>query len=371
MSVTAVVGILGGGQLGRMLALAGIPLGLRFRFLERDADCPAASVGEVVVGDYSDAGALERFARGIDVATYEFENVPAATARWLTEHVPVFPPEGVLAIAQDRLSEKQLFQALGIPTPAFAVIDSPEQLRQAAASLGFPLVIKTRRLGYDGKGQAVLRGESDLTAREQGGQAGCAGLIAEAFVPFVRELSILAARSRTGEEAFYPLTQNMHEGGILRESRAPADGLTPALQDRAESLARRVLDRTGYVGVLAIELFELPDGTLLANEMAPRVHNSGHWTMDGAECSQFENHLRAILGWPLGSTRCESPTAMINLLGPIPDPAAVLAIRGAHLHLYGKSARAGGPRKIGHINVREAGAPDDRLVRARMLAGTA
>lgn len=350
------VGILGGGQLGRMLALAGIPMGLRFRFLERSADCPAAKLGEVIVGDYTDDAALTRFARGLTVATYEFENVPAATARWLTEHIPVFPPEPILAIAQERLAEKQLFRSLGIPTPDFAPIDTRDQLRAAVSTIGLPAVLKTRRLGYDGKGQWVLRTPADLDALPADLFARpAANLILEAFVSFTRELSIIAARSRTGELAFYPLTHNIHRGGILRQSIAPAPSLTPDFQSRAESIARRVLDHTGYVGILAIELFELADGALLANEMAPRVHNSGHWTQNAPGItSQFENHLRAILGWPLGPTAiAENPVicGMLNILEALPDPAQVVAIPGAHLHLYGKSPRPGELRKVGHVNV--------------------
>lgn len=376
------MGILGGGQLGRMLALAGIPMGLRFRFLERSADCPAAELGEVIVGDYTDDAALTRFARALTVATYEFENVPAATARWLTEHIPVFPPEPILAVAQERLAEKQLFRALGIATPDFAQIDNRDQLRAAVSTIGLPAVLKTRRLGYDGKGQWVLRTSADLDALPADLFARTAAdLILEAFVPFTRELSIIAARSRTGELAFYPLTHNIHRGGILRQSIAPAPSLTPDFQPRAESIARRVLDHTGYVGILAIELFELADGALLANEMAPRVHNSGHWTQNAPGItSQFENHLRAILGWPLGPTAwtalgtpplrggsdshpspalsvlpTTSPTpgacGMLNILEALPDPAKVLTIPGVHLHLYGKSPRPGELRKVGHINV--------------------
>jgi 5-(carboxyamino)imidazole ribonucleotide synthase len=337
-----------------MLALAGIPMGLRFRFLENDPDCPAAAVGEVVVGRYDDPAALERFARGVDVATYEFENVPAATARWLTEHVPVFPPEGVLAIAQDRLSEKQLFRELGIGTPEFEPVDSPAQLRAAVDRIGLPAVLKTRRFGYDGKGQWLLPRAEDLEALAADvWTAPSGGLILEAFVPFVRELSIIGVRSRTGEEVFYPLTQNTHREGVLRESLAPAPGLRESEQARGEEVARRVLDRTGYVGVLAIELFELADGSLLANEMAPRVHNSGHWTMDAAPCSQFENHLRAIMGWPLGRTLPPAGphAAMLNILRDLPDIRSTLEIPGAHLHLYGKTPRAGQLRKTGHVNV--------------------
>lgn len=367
--MTPLVGILGGGQLGRMLALAGIPMGLRFRFLESRPDCPAAAVGEVIVGRYDDHAALSRFADGLSTATYEFENVPASTARWMTEHVPVYPPEGVLAIAQDRIAEKSLFRDLDVGTPAFCAVDSREQLLAACERLGLPCVLKTRRLGYDGKGQWVLRSRADADALPRVG----AGLILEQFVGFRRELSIIAARSRTGEEAFFPLIQNTHRGGILRESTAPAPEVAPELQSRAEIVARRVLERTGYVGVLAIELFEMPDGSLLANEMAPRVHNSGHWTQDGADVSQFELHVRAILGWPLGADasgriRTRGASAMLNILRGNPDPSRALSLAGSHLHLYGKiPPLAGELRKIGHLNItaNDTGELERRLCAAR------
>ncbi len=369
------IGVLGGGQLGRMLALAGIPMGLKFRFLESDAACPASDVGPVVQGRYDDPAALDRFVRGVDVVTYEFENVPATTARWLTEHVRVHPPEGVLAIAQDRLSEKRLFRDLGIQTAAFEQIDARAQLEDAAARLGFPCVLKTRRFGYDGKGQWMLRSPADIAGLPgelwgggaTGESGGPANLIFEAFVPFARELSIIGVRSVRGEETFYPLTQNTHRGGILRESLAPSpplphsSGVTPAEQATGEAICRSVLDRTGYVGVLAIELFELTDGTLVANEMAPRVHNSGHWTMQGSPCSQFENHLRAILGWPLGRAAPEPGvcSGMLNLLRELPPATSLLGLPGVHLHLYGKAPRPGQLRKVGHVNI-VAPTPDER-----------
>ncbi|MFN7022217.1 MAG: 5-(carboxyamino)imidazole ribonucleotide synthase [Phycisphaerales bacterium] len=369
--MTPTIGILGGGQLGRMLSLAGIPLGLKFRFLEDKPDCPAAPVGEVIVGGYEDAAALGRFADGLTVATYEFENVPATTARWLTDRVPVFPPEAALAVAQDRLAEKTLFRNLGIGTPEFRSVDDADGLAAALASIGFPSVLKTRRLGYDGKGQWVLRTEADARSLH----AIPPGLILERFVPFRRELSIIAARSRTGDEAFFPVTQNTHRAGILRESVAPAPGWTDDLQTRAETVARKVMQSTAYVGVLAIELFEMPDGSLLANEIAPRVHNSGHWTQNGAGISQFELHLRAILGWPLGAgpgrrIPALRPTAMLNLLRERPDPSLALSLAGSHAHLYGKPPpRAGERRKIGHVNITadDPGTLEARLEQARRV----
>lgn len=349
-----VVGVLGGGQLGRMMALAGMPLGLKLRFLDPDPGCPAAEVGEVIVGEYDDQQALERLARGASVATYEFENVPASAARWLTEHVPVFPPQGALAVAQDRVAEKRCFRSLGIGTPEFEEVDTLDGLRAAVAKLGTPCVLKTRRFGYDGKGQAVIRTAADVEGAwgaVMGTRTGDAGLVLEAFVEFERELSIIGVRGRDGGMAFYPAVENTHSGGILSVSVAPAPGLSATRQRELEEACGRVMARLDYVGVLTIEFFELAGGALLANEMAPRVHNSGHWTIEGAECSQFENHLRAVCGMPLGSTRavCGGAGMMFNIVGKAPAAADVLAIPGARLHLYGKSERAG--RKLGHATL--------------------
>jgi len=350
------VAVLGGGQLGRMLALAGYPLGLRFRFLDPSPGGPAAQVAEQITAAYDDPAALERLADGAAVVTYEFENVPVDAARMLERHAPVFPPPRALETAQDRLSEKTLFDRLGIPTPAFVPVDSEEDLRAGLGRTGFPAVLKTRRMGYDGKGQMVLREPADVPVAWRALSDG-APLILESFVPFNREVSIIAVRSRTGEEVFYPIVQNRHEGGILRESLAPAPGpTTPAVQAQAEEYARRVLEATSYVGVLAIEFFEV-GGRLVANEMAPRVHNSGHWTIEGAQTSQFENHLRAVLGLPLGSAAPVGVSAMLNLIGEAPPLAAMLAIPGAHVHLYGKSARPA--RKIGHLTIL---APDEQAI---------
>lgn len=353
-----IVGVLGGGQLGRMLALAGYPLGLRFRFLDRSADATAGQVGELIVGDYEDRATLARFATGLTVATYEFENVPVGAARALAEHVAVHPPPRALEVAQDRLAEKTLFRDLGIPVPAFARVDSRADLDAGLDRLGLPAVLKTRRLGYDGKGQAVLREPHD--AESAWTRLGSAPLVLEGFVPFEREVSVLAVRGRDGVTAFYPLVENRHREGILRRSLAPAPGLTPELQSRVETYAARVLDALDYVGVLAIELFQ-HEGRLLANEMAPRVHNSGHWTIEGAETSQFENHLRAVLGLPLGATAARGVSAMVNLIGTTPDPREVLTIPSAHLHLYGKAPALG--RKLGHVTLR---ADDAATLQERM-----
>jgi 5-(carboxyamino)imidazole ribonucleotide synthase len=340
------IGILGAGQLGRMIALAGYPLGYRFRFLDRAREPAAADLGEVITADFSDFNGLARFAEGLDLVTYEFENVPIAAAEFLAARLPVFPPPAALGVAQDRWAEKQFFQQLGVPIARVAAADTLEELRQAVGELGTPVVLKTRRLGYDGKGQVVLRDARNLDAawKELHGVP----LVVEAFVPFDRELSIIGVRGRKGETAFYPLTENEHEDGILRVSIAPAPNITAELQKLAETYLTRVMDAHGYVGVIALELFQQGD-TLLANELAPRVHNSGHWTIEGSVASQFENHVRAIAGLPLGSTETIGHCAMVNLIGRMPDPAALLAIEGAHLHLYGKESRA--RRKLGHVTI--------------------
>ena len=343
------VGVLGGGQLGRMLALAGYPLGLRFRILDPAPDAPAGHLAEHLIGSYGDLDLLDDFADGLDVVTYEFENVPVAAAQRLAQRVPVYPPPAALATAQDRLAEKNFFTKIELPTPRFAAVDSRDDLAAAIAAIGLPGVIKTRRLGYDGKGQAVLRAPEDADSVWQmlSGQP----LIYEAFVPFDRELSILAVRGQDGATAYYPLVENHHCEGILRLSLGPAPNSPPALQAQAAAYAQRALAALNYVGVLAIELFQVGDA-LLANEMAPRVHNSGHWTIEGAVTSQFENHLRAVCGLPLGDPAPRGLAAMINVIGALPDRAAVLAIPGAHLHDYGKAPRPG--RKLGHITLVEA-----------------
>jgi 5-(carboxyamino)imidazole ribonucleotide synthase len=341
------IGILGGGQLGYMLALAGYPLGLRFRFLDPSPEAPVGRIAPRVTGDFSDRAALEKFAHGLEVVTYEFENVPVDAVHFLAKKVSVFPPPGALETAQDRLREKQLFEKLGIPTTEFASVPAPSDLEAALKKVGLPAVLKTRRMGYDGKGQWILKTQEDVRIAKEGLPR--LPFIAERFVPFTREISILAARGKGGETAFYPLVENHHRKGILRLSLAPAPSVSPQIQRAAEEAARMVLESLNYVGVLAIEFFE-HDGQLLANEMAPRVHNSGHWTIEGAVTSQFENHLRAINGFPLGSTTAIGSSAMINLIGEVPQPAKVLAIPSAHLHLYGKEPREG--RKLGHVTLR-------------------
>jgi 5-(carboxyamino)imidazole ribonucleotide synthase len=343
------IGILGGGQLGYMLALAGYPLGMHFRFLDPSPQAPVGRVAPRVTAEYGDKEALEKFANSLTLVTYEFENVPVDAARFLQRRVPVYPPPEALEVAQDRLNEKTLFQKLDIATTEFAKVDSVADFEAAVRRIGLPAVLKTRRMGYDGKGQWVLRSPEDVAkVRSVFPQD---ALILEKFIPFERELSILAVRGQDGETAFYPLVENHHRGGILRLSLAPAQKLLPSLQTTAEEAARRILDTLNYAGVLAIEFFEWA-GKLLANEMAPRVHNSGHWTIEGAITSQFENHLRAVAGLPLGSTLPLGHSAMLNLIGEVPETLDVLQVTDTHLHLYGKAPRPG--RKVGHVTVRGA-----------------
>lgn len=341
------VGIVGAGQLGRMLALAGYPLGIACTLLDRSADMPGAQVAASVLGDLGDRAALAKLAGSVDVVTLEIENVDVAALESIEGTVPVFPPPAAVAAAQDRLTEKTLFRELGIPTVEFVRVDGEHDLDAAATALGWPIVLKTRRLGYDGRGQRVAESREALSAAW--GELGRAPSIAEAWTPFERELSLIAVQGANGERAFYPLAENVHRDGILATTVAPyAD---PDLQAQAERWLTAIMSRLEYRGVLTVEFFQTRSG-LVANEMAPRVHNSGHWTIEGAETSQFENHLRAVLGWPLGDTRARGHAAMLNLVGQLPDPKAVLAIPGAHFHDYGKSPRPG--RKVGHCTVVDA-----------------
>jgi 5-(carboxyamino)imidazole ribonucleotide synthase len=340
------VAVLGGGQLGWMLGLAGIPLGCSFAFLDPVAGAPASAVGDLVVGGLDDIDAARRVADGADVITYEWEGVPASTARALESVAPVYPPARALDVASDRIVEKETLRGLGTPTAPFRAVDSDADLRIAVDTIGLPALLKTRRGGYDGKGQVALREPADVdTAWAKLGEVPC---ILEGFVAFDRELSILAVRTRDGEVAYWPAVENHHRDGILRLTRAPAPGLDAALQARAEAAIRPLLDDIDYVGVCCVELFDL-GRELLANELAPRVHNSGHWTIEGAETSQFENHIRAIVGLPLGSTAVRGPSAMVNCIGTMPARDALHGMPGVHLHDYGKSARPG--RKLGHVTV--------------------
>ncbi len=355
------VGILGGGQLARMLALSGAPLGLRFLVMDTGDDACAGQFAPLLVGDYRDEAALAEFAAKVDVATFDFENVPAESAHWLAERVPVFPNPGALALTQDRLAEKTLFRELDIPVPDFADVATRAQLDDAVARIGTPCILKTRRLGYDGKGQFRIKSPADVDAAWDalGAQADTVGLILEGFVAFQRELSVVAVRGRDGKFRAWPLTENWHVDGVLSASLAPAR-VDASLHTMALSHARAIAERLGYVGVFALELF-CRDGELLANELAPRVHNSGHWTIEGAETSQFQNHLRAVLGLPLGDTAVRGVVSMLNWIGAMPDAAPVLSTAGGHWHDYGKQSRDG--RKVGHATLRadEAEALAQRL----------
>ena len=339
------VGILGGGQLGRMLALAGYPLGMTFRFYDPGEAQAVQGLGEHIRAPWQDAAALERFSRDLDVATYEFENVPVECARAVAERVPLRPGLEPLATGQDRILEKSLFRSLAIPTPEFVQIDDRSSLDAAIGALGLPAVLKTRRDGYDGKGQHMLvtMDDVDLAWADLGGRP----LILEERIDFDRELSMIAVRSEAGHEAHYPVAENTHRNGILQTSIAPAADVDGVYLKQIYSYAQALMRRMKYVGVLGLELFER-SGQVLANEFAPRVHNSGHWTQDGARTSQFENQLRAVCGLPLGGTEAHTPILMTNLIGQLPETVELLSGPGTRVHLYGKSPRPG--RKLGHVN---------------------
>ena len=364
-SAATTIGILGGGQLARMLALAGAPLGIRFLMVDSAADACGAQVAPLLAADWRDFAALERFAASVDVATFDFENVPADTATWLAERVRVFPNPRALAATQDRLAEKSLFRELGLDTPAFAAVDSLDDLRAAVATIGCPAVLKTRRLGYDGKGQFRIKSPADIDAAWAA--LGGVPLILEAWIAFDREVSLVAVRGRDGEFRTYPLVQNWHSEGILAATLAPAPA-ADALSEPASRHARAIAERLDYVGTFALELF-VKDGRLLGNEMAPRVHNSGHWTIEGAPCSQFENHVRAVLGMPLGDTSALGVSVMLNWIGELPDARPVLAEPRAHWHDYGKAPRAG--RKVGHATLRADSADEmaERLAHVARALG--
>jgi 5-(carboxyamino)imidazole ribonucleotide synthase len=359
------IGVIGAGQLGRMLALAGYPLALQFQFLDSSAESPGGQVGPIVTGALDDPASLDRLAADVDLITYEFENVPVSALEQVAQSRPCLPPVEALRVSQDRLLEKQLFKQLRIATPPFRTVDSLADLRAAVAALDLPCVLKTRRLGYDGKGQRYLRKPADIEPAWEA--LGGVPLILEGFVNFDREISIVGVRSTRGEIRAYPIVANTHRDGILRLTLAPLR--SRALQRAAETVLKRVLRHFDYAGVLTIEFF-VRRGQLIANEMAPRVHNSGHWTIEGAATSQFENHLRGILGWPLGATEAIGHSAMVNCIGVLPERLAVLALPGVHFHDYGKDPRPG--RKLGHCTIVAGSATErDRMVRRvlRLLAG--
>lgn len=337
------IAILGAGQLGRMLALAGYPLGLSFTFFDPTGKSCAAQLAPSIVATYNDQKKLAEMAAQVDLVTFEFENVPLEAVRFLQKLVVVRPALRALEVTQDRLLEKNLFKELAIPTPQNKEVDSSETVKHAIDTVGLPMVFKTRRLGYDGKGQIILHNREnipDLWEMMQG-----KSMLAEKLINFDREVSLIAVRSVTGETLFYPLSENVHEQGILRRTICRTND---PCQQQAEIYVHRILDALQYVGVLTVEFFEV-NGQLLANEIAPRVHNSGHWTIEGAVTSQFENHLRAIIGWPVGSTNVRQHVGMVNIIGDPPQIEDILQIPDAHLHLYGKKPAVG--RKAGHITL--------------------
>lgn len=359
------VGILGGGQLAQMMAQAGSKLDMSFMFLCPDPQACAAPFGQHLCAPFENEEAKRQLAKWADLVTYEFENIPAEHVESLEKQIDLHPSSSALAVARDRLKEKRRFRSLEIPTAEFMPVDSLDELQEAIAVVGLPAILKTRTMGYDGKGQAVLRRPEDLPeAWTQVGEVPC---IVESMVELTRELSIIAARSRTGELAFYPLSENHHREGILRLSLSRQGH---PQQSTAQSLIQRLLYELDYVGVLALELFQVGD-EFYANEMAPRVHNTGHWTIDGAQTSQFENHLRAICGMPLGATDAPVQAAMVNLIGLLQDEATIREFPGATPHFYGKSERPG--RKVGHINLVDNGdgleAFNQRLAGLLKLAG--
>jgi 5-(carboxyamino)imidazole ribonucleotide synthase len=338
------IGIIGGGQLGQMLGAAAKRLGIKCTFVDPSESPPASREGPVIQKAFDDPAALAELAANCDVITYEFENVPVQALLNIADRVPVYPPPDALRIAQDRLNEKQLFEQLDIPLPPYHAIDSPGDFQDAVTRLRLPLVLKTRRFGYDGKGQCVIRAVNDIAAAWD--ELGDHPLIAEAFVPFDYEVSVIGVRNPAGDVAIWPLTKNAHEQGILRTSLAPV--ADDELFEKASGYMRRLLSHLDYVGVLSLELF-VTERELLANEFAPRVHNSGHWTIEGAATSQFTNHMLAISGQAPGSTACPGFAGMINLIGEIPDDTSTAAGPRVFLHDYGKAARPG--RKLGHVTI--------------------
>jgi 5-(carboxyamino)imidazole ribonucleotide synthase len=346
----ATIGILGGGQLGRMLALAGARLGFKCHVFAPSPDAPAFDVvHRVTCADFTDTEALDRFAADVDVVTYEFENVPADTATFLSARKPVLPNPEVLATTQDRLAEKTFVASLGIGTARFATVNSPAELDSAIATIGVPAILKTRRFGYDGKGQLAIRNGNDHARAWR--ELGASKAILEAFVPFEREISVVVARDRDGRVEAFDVTENEHRDHILKTSRVPA-AITAVVEAEARRIGETIASALGHIGVLAVEMFVVAEGgghALLVNEIAPRVHNSGHWTIDGCSVSQFEQHMRAVAGWPLAKPARRGRIEMTNLIGSeVEDYAGWLTVPGASVHLYGKAAVRPG-RKMGHV----------------------
>lgn len=337
------LGVIGGGQLGRMMALAATPLEVRFTFLDPSEDACAGDTGQLVLAAYNDAEGIKQLISQVDRVTFEFESVPAETVSLIASNLPVYPSAESLAITRDRWTEKNLFKSLSIETAPVARIDNQKQLEEAAKQFGLPAIVKTRTLGYDGKGQKLLKQPSDL--KDTFAQLGEVPLIFEGFIEFDAEVSCIAARSVSGETRIYPLVENQHIQGMLYRSEPLA---SHPLQQKAKEYAKRIMDHLDYVGVLTIEFFVKGD-QLIANEIAPRVHNSGHWTIEGSRCSQFENHVRAISDMPLGDTSLTGHCSMYNLIGNKPDTIKLLSLPGCHVHLYRKAPRPG--RKIGHVTL--------------------
>lgn len=337
------LGIVGGGQLGRMMAEAALPLGIKTAFIDPSASACAGDCGTLICAPYDNVEALTKLCEIADVVTFEFENVTPEAIALLADNKPVFPPEAALRTARDRWLEKSLFQELGIKTAALALVDDQDSLNAGAETVGFPCVLKTRTLGYDGKGQKILRSRADLPGTFEA--LGSVPMILESFVEFEYEVSCIGVRSQSGQSVFYPLAVNEHRNAMLHRSEPLLDS---PLQLQAESAVKSVMDALEYVGTMAFEFFVCGD-ELIANEIAPRVHNSGHWTIEGSQCSQFENHVRAVLGLPLGSTEMRSPVAMYNVIGKRPDIQALLNVPGLHWHDYTKEERVG--RKIAHITI--------------------
>ena len=356
------IGVLGGGQLGMMLAQAGRPLGYEFRFFDPSPTACARTEGELIVGHFDDTAALARFAQGLDVATYEFENVPVATVEHVARTLPVYPGPESLRVAQDRVLEKQAFERIGFGTAPFRAAGSEHELRDAVASVGAPGVLKARKGGYDGRSQVVIQSTDE--APQAWRAIGAVPSIYEGFISFRRELSLVGVRARDGATAFYPLVENHHEGGILRTTIAPASHVPEPLQREAQRGVAALMDHLAHVGVLTVEFFQIgggAGGALLANEFAPRVHNSGHWTIEGAATSQFLSHVHAVVGDPLAAPEPVAPSIMVNLIGVAPPEALMRAVPHVHVHMYGKQPRPG--RKIGHCTI--IGAPPDELRAAR------
>jgi 5-(carboxyamino)imidazole ribonucleotide synthase len=335
------IGILGGGQLGRMLALAGYPLGLEFAFYDPDKNCCSKELAPTTHAEFDDSDALLRFANSVDILTYENENIPIETLKIVDATKPINPTIEAIRLFQDRWLEKNFIKELQIPTADFLLVESVADLRQAADKLQLPFILKSRRFGYDGKGQIRIKTPEDLQQLTDGQLS--AGFIAEKHIHFQREFSIICARGLTGEIAFYDLCENMHTNGILDRT---VNKIADPIFNRAKKYVTDLANKLAYVGILAVEFFDINNEAMI-NEIAPRVHNSGHWTIEGAYTSQFENHLRAILGWPLGNTASRCEIEMHNIIGKMPDSASVLKLPGAYLHDYGKSPRPG--RKLGHV----------------------